>query len=136
MSLSLAPDMRTFISGACDASAKLWDIRDGMCKQTFPGHESDINAVAFFPSGYAFATGSDDATCRLFDIRADQELAMYSHDNIICGITSVAFSKSGRLLFAGYDDFNCNVWDSMRQERAGEHYSTLIVVALSLDFQK
>lgn len=46
MSLSLSPDMRTFISGACDASAKLWDIREGMCKQTFPGHESDINAVS------------------------------------------------------------------------------------------
>lgn len=75
--------------------------------------------VQFFPNGYAFATGSDDATCRLFDIRADQELAMYSHDNIICGITSVAFSKSGRLLLAGYDDFNCNVWDSMKTERAG-----------------
>lgn len=74
----------------------------------------------FFPNGYAFATGSDDATCRLFDIRADQELAMYSHDNIICGITSVAFSKSGRLLLAGYDDFNCNVWDSMKAERAGK----------------
>jgi guanine nucleotide-binding protein G(I)/G(S)/G(T) subunit beta-1 len=81
----------------------------------------------FFPNGYAFATGSDDATCRLFDIRADQELAMYSHDNIICGITSVAFSKSGRLLLAGYDDFNCNVWDSMRTERAGTHGSPLIV---------
>ncbi len=63
MSLSLSPDMKTFVSGACDASAKvisminllfhniyyfiyqLWDIREGMCKQTFPGHESDINAV-------------------------------------------------------------------------------------------
>lgn len=45
MSLSLAPDTRTFVSGACDASAKLWDIREGTCKQTFPGHESDINAV-------------------------------------------------------------------------------------------
>lgn len=45
---------------------------------------------------------------------------MYSHDNIICGITSVAFSKSGRLLLAGYDDFNCNVWDSMKAERAGK----------------
>lgn len=128
---------------------QLWDLRDGMCKQTFPGHESDINAVTvsmsltwllevvhwnsmcsiqtyhfirfqYFPNGYAFATGSDDATCRLFDVRSDQELAMYSHDNIICGITSVAFSKSGRLLLAGYDDFNCNVWDSMRTERAGE----------------
>ena len=74
----------------------------------------------FFPNGYAFATGSDDATVRLFDIRADQELAMYSHDNIICGVTSVAFSKSGRLLLAGYDDFNCNVWDSIRAERAGK----------------
>jgi len=119
MSLSLAPDMRTFVSGACDASAKLWDVRDGVCRQTFSGHESDINAIGFFPNGAAFATGSDDATCRLFDIRADQELAMYSHDNIICGITSVAFSKSGRLLLAGYDDFNCNVWDAMRTERAG-----------------
>ena len=99
---------------------QLWDIREGVCKQTFPGHESDINAVTFFPNGCAFATGSDDATCRLFDIRADQELAMYSHDNIICGITSVAFSKSGRLLLAGYDDFNCNVWDSIRAERAGK----------------
>ncbi len=74
----------------------------------------------FFPNGFAFATGSDDATCRLFDIRADQELAMYSHDNIICGITSVAFSKSGRLLLAGYDDFNCNVWDTLKAERAGK----------------
>jgi len=45
---------------------------------------------------------------------------MYSHDNIICGITSVAFSKSGRLLLGGYDDFNCNVWDVLKQERAGK----------------
>uniref|UniRef100_A0A5F9D3K2 G protein subunit beta 2 n=1 Tax=Oryctolagus cuniculus TaxID=9986 RepID=A0A5F9D3K2_RABIT len=106
-------------TGACDASIKLWDVRDSMCRQTFIGHESDINAVAFFPNGYAFTTGSDDATCRLFDLRADQELLMYSHDNIICGITSVAFSRSGRLLLAGYDDFNCNIWDAMKGDRAG-----------------
>lgn len=45
---------------------------------------------------------------------------MYSHDNIICGITSVAFSRSGRLLLAGYDDFNCNIWDAMKGDRAGQ----------------
>lgn len=144
MSLSLSPDQRTFVSGACDASVKLWDIRDSMCRQTFTGHESDINAICvsvrprddvtgfpptpdtdscappqFFPNGSAFATGSDDATCRLFDLRADQELGLYCHDNIICGITSVAFSRSGRLLLAGYDDFNCNIWDAMKGDRAG-----------------
>lgn len=76
--------------------------------------------LKFFPQGTAFCTGSDDATVKLYDIRADQELAQYSHDNIICGVTSVAFSKSGRLLMAGYDDFNVNVWDTLRVERAGK----------------
>ena len=84
---------------------------------------SDLNlffcALQFFPQGTAFCTGSDDATVKLYDIRADQELAQYAHDNIICGVTSVAFSKSGRLLMAGYDDFNVNVWDTLRVERAG-----------------
>lgn len=28
-----------------DFFLQLWDIRDGMCKQTFSGHESDINAI-------------------------------------------------------------------------------------------
>lgn len=79
----------------------------------------------------AFATGSDDATCRLFDIRADQEIGMFSHDNIICGITSVAFSKSGRLLLGGYDDFNCNIWDALKQERAGNN---LIIIRIIIYF--
>jgi guanine nucleotide-binding protein G(I)/G(S)/G(T) subunit beta-1 len=118
MSVSINPtDKNTFVSGACDATAKLWDIRTGKCVQTFQGHESDINAVHFFPNGLSFGTGSDDASCRLFDIRADRELMIYTHDSILCGITSVAFSISGRFLFAGYDDFNCNVWDTLRGER-------------------
>lgn len=55
---------------------------------------------------------------------------IYSHDNIICGITSVAFSKSGRLLLAGYDDFNCNVWDTLKADRAGKSDSSLITYML------
>jgi guanine nucleotide-binding protein G(I)/G(S)/G(T) subunit beta-1 len=118
MSVSINPtDKNVFVSGACDATSKLWDLRTGKCTQTFHGHESDINAVSFFPNGLAFGTGSDDASCRLFDIRADRDLMVYTHDNILCGITSVAFSISGRYLFAGYDDFNCNVWDTLKGER-------------------
>jgi guanine nucleotide-binding protein G(I)/G(S)/G(T) subunit beta-1 len=32
----------------------------------------------YFPNGDAFGTGSDDASCKLFDIRADRELNTYS----------------------------------------------------------
>ena len=37
MSISVAPDKRTFITGACDATVRLWDIRDGLCRQSFAG---------------------------------------------------------------------------------------------------
>lgn len=92
-------------------------------EQSYPGRSPDSLChlyPQFFPNGEAICTGSDDASCRLFDLRADQELTAYSHESIICGITSVAFSLSGRLLFAGYDDFNCNIWDSMKGERVGK----------------
>lgn len=82
-------------------------------------HHSSSNFPRFFPNGDAFATGSDDASCRLFDIRADRELNAFTHDNILCGITSVAFSISGRILFGGYDDWTCNVWDTLKGERVG-----------------
>ncbi|OZJ02307.1 Guanine nucleotide-binding protein subunit beta [Bifiguratus adelaidae] len=119
MSLSLHPNNNIFVSGACDATAKVWDIRTKKCVQTFTGHEMDINAVQFFPNGDAVATGSDDASCRLFDLRADRELNHYTHDSILCGITSVDFSISGRLLFAGTDEMKVNVWDTLRGERVG-----------------
>lgn len=44
-SVSLFPEKNIFVSGACDATSKVWDIRTGKCVQTFVGHESDINAV-------------------------------------------------------------------------------------------
>jgi len=114
MSVSIFDSMDAFVSGSCDATAKLWDHRQSgkNCVKTFPGHESDINSVQFFPDGNAFGTGSDDSSCRLFDIRAYLQLNRYSNDKILCGITSVAFSRTGRMLFAGYDDYNCYVWDT------------------------
>eukprot|EP00479_Gromia_sphaerica_P010111 TRINITY_DN452_c1_g1_i1.p1 TRINITY_DN452_c1_g1~~TRINITY_DN452_c1_g1_i1.p1 ORF type:complete len:350 (-),score=62.54 TRINITY_DN452_c1_g1_i1:818-1867(-) len=88
------------------------------CVATFPGHESDINSVQFFPDGHAFCTGSDDSSCRFFDLRSKQQLQIYANDTILCGITSVAFSKTGKFLFAGYDDYNCYVWDTLTGAQA------------------
>lgn len=112
MSVSICPtNKNVFVSGSCDSTAKLWDVRAGSCQMTFEGHDSDINAVDFMSSGTCFGTGSDDSTCRLFDLRSYTQLASFDNEKILCGITSVAFSASGRLLFAGYDDFNCFAWD-------------------------
>ncbi|CAH1796547.1 unnamed protein product [Owenia fusiformis] len=119
MSLDLSPSEsgNTFVSGGCDKMAMVWDMRTGTCVQVFEGHDSDINSVRFYPSGDAFATGSDDATCRLFDLRADREVNCYTKESIIFGCNSVDFSLSGRLLFAGYNDYNINVWDVLKGTR-------------------
>eukprot|EP01113_Clastostelium_recurvatum_P010288 TRINITY_DN1507_c0_g1_i2.p1 TRINITY_DN1507_c0_g1~~TRINITY_DN1507_c0_g1_i2.p1 ORF type:complete len:362 (-),score=70.30 TRINITY_DN1507_c0_g1_i2:448-1533(-) len=133
MSVSISPDKNTFVSGSSDATAKLWDLRigagssssssstpgggGGACVQTFVGHETDLNAVQYFPSGHAFGSGSDDSSCRLFDIRASREMMAYALDDVVCAVTSVAFSISGRYLFAGYDDHKCLVWDTIKGER-------------------
>uniref|UniRef100_A0A6U5JG09 Uncharacterized protein n=1 Tax=Corethron hystrix TaxID=216773 RepID=A0A6U5JG09_9STRA len=114
MGLSIHPSSKAmFVSGSVDATARLWDIRTGNCVQTHVGHESDINTVDFFPDGNSFGTGSDDSSCRLFDLRCYNQVNSFVHDKILCGITSVAFSKSGRILFAGYEDFNTFAWDTL-----------------------
>ncbi|KAK2704848.1 guanine nucleotide-binding protein subunit beta-5-like [Artemia franciscana] len=119
MSIDVAKSeaQNTFVSGGCDRVAYVWDMRTGQRVQAFEGHEADINTVKFHPSGDAIATGSDDATCRLFDLRADREIATYSKESIIFGVNSVDFSVSGRLVFAGYNDYTVNVWDTLKSVR-------------------
>ncbi|CAM9571177.1 unnamed protein product [Laminaria digitata] len=85
MSVSILPsvDKNVFVSGSCDSLAKVWDIREGKCVQTFQGHESDINSVMFFPDGKAFGTGSDDSSCRLFDMRCYGEANYFGNDKVV-----------------------------------------------------
>jgi len=120
MCTAISPsDPSLFVSGSIDKTAKLWDIRTSSCAITFEGHQGDINALDFFPNGFAFVTAADDATSRLFDIRTQGELMKYTKDNIWCGLTSVAFSKGGKFLFQGRDDFKICVWDTLKGELTG-----------------
>lgn len=45
VSISLAPDLNTYLTGSVDKTCKLWDFRDSTCKQIFFGHEADVNSV-------------------------------------------------------------------------------------------
>lgn len=45
VSISLSPDNNTYITGSVDKTCRLWDIREKSPKQTFFGHEADVNSV-------------------------------------------------------------------------------------------
>lgn len=114
MSVEVCPtDENMFVSGSCDAKCIVWDKKNAIVINAFHGHESDINSVTFFPDGNSFGTGSDDSSCRFFDLRCMNQLGEYAAEHILCGVTSAAFSKSGRCLFAGYDDYAIHTWDTM-----------------------
>merc|ERR1719233_2327425 len=114
MSVSISPDKKSFVSGSCDTTAKVFEMSSGDCVGTFTGHEADINTVEWFLDGHAFASGSDDSTLRLFDTRAYRQLNHYAEGKIMSGVTSLCFSKSGKYLFGGYDDSPyAVVWDTL-----------------------
>ncbi|XP_047516936.1 guanine nucleotide-binding protein subunit beta-5 [Pieris napi] len=118
-SIDLAPSEMgdTFVSGGCDRAVLVWDMRSGHAVQAFDAHQSDVNSVRFHPAGDALASGSDDASCRLFDLRADREVARYGRESVIFGANSVEWSVSGRVLFAGYGDYTACAWDALRGSR-------------------
>eukprot|EP01083_Nonionella_stella_P109345 318730_1 len=105
MGVALWQERNVFVSVSCDNTAKIWDINSrDKCVGNFTGHQEDVNCCDWFPDGHAFATGSDDASAKMFDTRAYRELKSYTNKNVNCGLTSLKFSKSGKYLLTGYDD--------------------------------
>ncbi|KAL7002705.1 hypothetical protein U1Q18_003864 [Sarracenia purpurea var. burkii] len=139
-----ASNSKMFVSGSCDTTTRLWDTRvASRAVRIFHGHEGDVNAVKFFPDGNRFGTGSEDGTCRLFDIRTGHQLQVYYQqrgNNDVPPVTSIAFSISGRLLFASYSNGDCYAWDTLLAEVAlnlgslqNSHEARISCLGLSAD---
>jgi guanine nucleotide-binding protein subunit beta, other len=45
VSISISPDNNQFVTGSVDRTCKLWDVRDCSQKQTFFGHNADVNRL-------------------------------------------------------------------------------------------
>jgi WD40 repeat protein/uncharacterized caspase-like protein len=71
-----SPDQRRVAFSLWSKGAvAVFDLDLGAELRRLEGHDADVKAMAFSPDGQRLLTGSDDGTCRLWNIATGQELA-------------------------------------------------------------
>jgi WD40 repeat protein len=68
LSVAIAPDGRTAVSGVYDNSVRRWDLASGSQIGTFIGHTGAVEAVAIAPDGHTTLSGSSDGTLKVWDV--------------------------------------------------------------------
>jgi serine/threonine protein kinase len=91
-----------------------WE-HDYLLRQTQRGrwtnvsHSGPVNGVAYSPDGKRIASGSGDATVRVFDAATGRVLLTLKGHT--AGVSSVAFSRDGKRIVAGSWDQTVKVWE-------------------------
>ncbi|KAM9383995.1 WD repeat-containing protein 47-like [Pholidichthys leucotaenia] len=122
-------------SGSQDKTVRFWDLRVPSCVRvvgtTLHGSGSAVASVAVDPSGRLLATGQEDSTCMLYDIRGGRIVQTYRPHS--SDIRSVRFSPGAHHLLTGsYDnkiiisDLQGDLTKPLPQTVAGEHWDKVI----------
>ncbi|XP_068176582.1 WD repeat-containing protein 47-like [Antennarius striatus] len=122
-------------SGSQDKTVRFWDLRVPSCVRvvgtTLHGSGSAVASVAVDPSGRLLATGQEDSTCMLYDIRGGRIVQTYRPHG--SDIRSVRFSPGAHHLLTGsYDnkiiisDLQGDLTKPLPRMVAGEHLDKVI----------
>lgn len=92
-------------------SAEDWDIMNtlrGM--RSLKGHRDAITSLSFSPDGNLLASGCEDGTIRIWDVRSGKQLHVLKKHEY--RVNSVSFSHDGALLASGSYDETIRIWDT------------------------
>ncbi len=111
------------------------DVRAGQLLCTLQGHTDRIECLTFSPNGKILASGSRDATVRLWRIVDKQVVCDLIFKGHTRSVKSVAFSSDGKLVASGSSDNTVHLWDlnGKIQRKLEGHTDSVESVAISPD---
>lgn len=87
------------------------------CLQTLEGHSDSVTSVAFSRDGTRIASGSDDATVKLWDaIIGTLQDTLKGHSS---SVYSIAFSQDSTRIASGSGDKTVKLWDATTMKLIG-----------------
>lgn len=105
------------LTGACDRTARIWDVERATALQTLQGHRDYVTCLAYNPETGLVMTGSQDGTARTW--RSDTGECFRILDESANPVTSVAFACAGQLAVVG-TSHGSEPWTSFWDLRTGE----------------
>lgn len=81
-----------------DKTIRVWELKSQTNAANFEGHAGGVTCLAFSENGYHLATGSDDSTVKLWDLR---KLSNFQTLELSGPVSSLAFDNSGGFLCVG-----------------------------------
>ncbi|KAL0328612.1 UNVERIFIED_CONTAM: putative WD repeat-containing protein C2A9.03 [Sesamum calycinum] len=94
---SLSPDGRLLLIVGDDPDGILVDFRSGEVIASLRGHSDYSFATAWHPSGLTFATGNQDRTCRIWDMRNLSNSVTALKGNL-GAIRSIRYTSDGKFM--------------------------------------
>ncbi|XBH64106.1 uncharacterized WD repeat-containing protein C2A9.03 isoform X2 [Aegilops tauschii subsp. strangulata] len=102
---SLSPDRKLVLAVGDHPDALLVDANSGETLHAMKGHHDYSFASAWSPDGRTFATGNQDKTCRVWDVR-NLSKAIHVLKGNLGAIRSIRFTSDGQFLaMAEHADF-------------------------------
>lgn len=111
LAMDFDPTGTLLATGGSDRAVKVFDVDKGFCTHNFRGHGGIVTLVQFHPDPkrLQLVSSSDDATVRVWDLYAQQQVACIQDH--MSPATCVAFSRDGYTLLSAGRDKVVNFWD-------------------------